>query len=247
MAVTLKNPRELAKMREAGHVVSVVHQRIEEAVAPGITTQDLDDIARDTFAEMGATSLFLGHLGFTGRICASINEEIVHGIPGDRRIEAGDVVKIDVTAELDGYIADAARTVLVGEVTPLARRLRMSAIKALEQALKVARAGERVGAIGREVHAQATRDGFAIARDLAGHGVGRKIHEPPNVLNFDNGARETLTEGLVIAIEPMLTAVPARCVEASDGWTIRTHNRSLAVHEEHTVVITAGRPLVLTA
>ena len=133
-----------------------------------------------------------------------------------------------------------------GDVTPLARRLRLSAIKALERALAVARAGERVAAIGRAVHAQATRDGFAVARELAGHGVGRRIHEPPNVLNFDSGSREKLTDGLVIAIEPMLTAIPARCVEASDGWTIRTHNRALAVHEEHTVVITAGRPLVLT-
>jgi methionyl aminopeptidase len=245
--MSIESPNDLAGMKKVGRVVADVLDTMRRAIRPGLTTGELDAIAAQRLAFHGARSAPRAAYQFPGYTCISVNEEIVHGIPGDRRIEAGDVVKIDVTAELDGYIADAARTVLVGEVTPLARRLRMSAIKALEQALSVARAGERVGAIGRAVHAQATRDGFAIARDLAGHGVGRKIHEPPNVLNFDNGGREKLTDGLVIAIEPMLTAVPARCVEESDGWTIRTHNRSLAVHEEHTVVITAGRPLVLTA
>ena len=234
-------------MKKAGRVVADVLDTMRRAIRPGLTTRELDDIAARRLAFHGARSAPREEYQFPGYTCISVNEEIVHGIPGDRRIEEGDVVKIDVTAELDGYIADAARTVLVGEVTPLAHRLRMSAIKALECALDVARAGERVGAIGRAVSAQATRDGFAVTRELAGHGVGRKIHEPPNVLNFDNGSRVRLTDGLVIAIEPMLTAIPARCVEEADGWTIRTHNRALAVHEEHTVVITAGRPLVLTA
>jgi methionyl aminopeptidase len=245
--MSIESPNDLAGMKKVGRVVADVLDTMRRAIRPGLTTGELDTIAAKRLAFHGARSAPRATYQFPGYTCISVNEEIVHGIPGNRRIEAGDVVKIDVTAELDGYIADAARTVLVGEVTPLARRLRMSAIKALEQALNVARAGERVGAIGRAVHAQATRDGFAIARDLAGHGVGRKIHEPPNVLNFDNGTREKLTDGLVIAIEPMLTAIPARSVEESDGWTIRTHNRALAVHEEHTVVITAGRPLVLTA
>jgi methionyl aminopeptidase len=245
--MSIESPNDLAGMKRVGRVVADVLDTMRRAIRPGLTTGELDAIAARRLALHGARSAPREAYQFPGYTCISVNEEIVHGIPGERRIEAGDVVKIDVTAELDGYIADAARTVLVGEVTPLARRLRMSAIKALEQALKVARAGERVGAIGRAVHTQAIRDGFAIARDLSGHGVGRKIHEPPNVLNFDSGSREQLTDGLVIAIEPMLTAIPARCVEASDGWTIRTHNRSLAVHEEHTVVITTGHPLVLTA
>jgi methionyl aminopeptidase len=245
--MSIESPNDLASMKRVGRVVADVLDTMRRAIRPGLTTRELDAIAARRLAFHGARSAPRMAYQFPGYTCISVNEEIVHGIPGDRRIEPGDVVKIDVTAELDGYIADAARTVLVGDVTPLARRLRMCAIKALEGALAVARAGERVGAIGRAVHAQAMRDGFAIARDLAGHGVGRKIHEPPNVLNFDSGSREQLTDGLVIAIEPMLTAIPARCVEASDGWTIRTHNRALAVHEEHTVVITAGRPLVLTA
>lgn len=245
--MSIESPNDLASMKRVGRVVADVLDTMRRAIRPGLTTRELDAIAARRLAFHGARSAPRMAYQFPGYTCISVNDEIVHGIPGDRRIEPGDVVKIDVTAELDGYIADAARTVLVGDVTPLARRLRMCAIKALEGALAVARAGERVGAIGRAVHAQAMRDGFAIARDLAGHGVGRKIHEPPNVLNFDSGSREQLTDGLVIAIEPMLTAIPARCVEASDGWTIRTHNRALAVHEEHTVVITAGRPLVLTA
>jgi methionyl aminopeptidase len=245
--MSIESPNDLTGMKKVGRVVADVLDAMRRAIRPGLTTGELDAVAARRLAFHGARSAPRESYQFPGYTCISVNEEIVHGIPGERRIEAGDVVKIDVTAELDGYIADAARTVLVGDVTPLARRLRMSAIKALDQALAVARAGERVAAIGRAVHAQATRDGFAIARELAGHGVGRKIHEPPDVLNFDSGSREKLTNGLVIAIEPMLTARPARCVEASDGWTIRTHNRALAVHEEHTVVITAGRPLVLTA
>jgi methionyl aminopeptidase len=245
--MSIETPNDLAGMKKVGRVVADVLETMRQAIKPGLTTGELDEIAARRLAFHGARSAPRMTYQFPGYTCISVNEEIVHGIPGDRRIEAGDVVKIDVTAELDGYIADAARTVLVGEVTPLARQLRTSAIKALESALSVARAGERIGAIGRAVHAQATRDGFAIVRELSGHGVGRKIHEPPNVLNFDSGSREKLTFGLVIAIEPMLTARPARCVEGSDGWTIRTHNHALAAHEEHTVVITAGRPLVLTA
>jgi methionyl aminopeptidase len=245
--MSIESPNDLAGMKRVGRVVADVLDAMRRAIRTGRTTRELDEIAARRLAFHGARSAPRQSYDFPGYTCISVNEEIVHGIPGDRVIQAGDVVKIDVTAELDGYIADAARTVLVGQATPLARKLRASAINALERALAVARAGERVGAIGRAVHAQAMRDGFAVARELAGHGVGRKIHEPPNVPNFDSGSREKLTDGLVIAIEPMLTAIPARCVEGSDGWTIRTHNRSLAVHEEHTVVITAGRPLVLTA
>jgi methionyl aminopeptidase len=245
--MSIESPNDLAGMKRVGRVVADVLETMRRSIRPGLTTRELDTIAAERLAAHGARSAPRMAYQFPGYTCISVNEEIVHGIPGDRVIAAGDVVKIDVTAELGGYIADAARTVLVGDATPLAQRLRQSAIKALEGALAVARAGERVAAIGRAVHAQATRDGFAVARELAGHGVGRRIHEPPNVLNYDSGSREKLTDGLVIAIEPMLTAIPARMVEASDGWTIRTHNRALSVHEEHTVVITAGRPLVLTA
>lgn len=244
--MSIESPNDLASLKRVGRVVADVLDHMQRAIAPGLTTRELDDVAARRLAFHGARSAPREAYQFPGYTCISVNEEIVHGIPGDRRIAAGDVVKIDVTAKLDGYVADAARTVLVGDVTPLARCLRMSAVKALERALAAARAGERIGAIGRAVQAQATGDGFAVVHELAGHGVGRKIHEPPDVLNFDNGSRERLTDGLVIAIEPMLTAVPARCIEESDGWTIRTHNRTLAVHEEHTVVITAGRPLVLT-
>jgi methionyl aminopeptidase len=185
--------------------------------------------------------------GFPGFVCISVNDEIVHGIPGSRRLLAGDVVKIDVTAEGDGYVADAARTVFVGVPSRKAHRLRASAIEALRIAIAAARAGRPVSAIGRAVEQQARADGFSVIRELCGHGVGRRIHEPPNVPNYAAPwSQEMLTEGLVIAIEPMLAETRCHAVQCDDRWTIRTSNGALAVHQEHTVVIQSGAPLILT-
>jgi methionyl aminopeptidase len=213
-----------------------------------MTTSELDAIAAAAMKRLGARSAPQLVYGFPGCTCISVNEEIVHGVPGPRRLAAGDVVKIDVTAEQDGYIADAARTVIIGAGSSVAARLRSCALAALDAALDVARAGERVSVIGRAVEGAARHKGFAVVRELCGHGVGRAIHEPPQVANYeDRHSRDILTDGLVIAIEPMLAARPARPVQCRDGWTLSTHNGSLAVHEEHTVVIQRGRPLVLTA
>src|SRR5262245_2861826 len=187
--MSIESPNDLAGMKRVGRVVADVLETMRRAIRAGLTTGELDAIAARQLEKHGAQSAPRMLYDFPGHTCISVNDEIVHGIPGDRVIAAGDVVKIDVTAELDGYIADAARTVLVGDVTPRARKLRQSAIKALEAALAVARTGERVAAIGRAVHAQAMRDGFAVARELSGHGVGRRIHEPPDVLNYDSGSR----------------------------------------------------------
>jgi methionyl aminopeptidase len=173
----------------------------------------------------------------------------VHGVPGARQLRPGDVVKVDVTAEQGGYIADAARTVILAPADAASVRLRNSAVAALRAGLAAARAGRRVSAIGRAVEDRVRRDGFAVVRELCGHGVGRAIHEEPSVLNYEDPAStDTLTAGLVIAVEPMLAARRARAVQAGDGWTIRTDNGSIAAHEEHTIVIRHGAPpLVVTA
>lgn len=186
--------------------------------------------------------------GFPGDSCISVNDEAVHGIPGSRVLQAGDLVKLDVVAEKDGYMADAAITVGVPPVSDVDRRLMACARAAFGQAMRVARAGNRVCDIGRAVDAEVKRHGFAVLTDLAGHGIGRAIHEPPVVPNhYDWRARQVLTEGLVIAVEPMVAVGNGRVVEDRDGWTIRTADGSMVAHYEHTIVITSGRPVLLTA
>ena len=246
--MSIKSPRDLAGMQCVGRTVALILHEMMAAVCVGMTTTKLDGIGGVAMRRYSARSAPQLTYGFPGFTCISVNDEIVHGVPGDRRLRSGDVVKIDVTAEQGGYIADAARTVFVGAPSPQASRVRASTIAALEAGLTAARAGRRVSVIGRAIEDQARRDGFSVVRELCGHGVGRTIHEPPNVPNYeDRFSRDLLTDGLVIAIEPMLTVEPCRAVQGRDGWTIRTHNGSVAAHEEHTVVIRRDAPLVLTA
>jgi len=216
-------------------------------VRPGITTGELDRIAFRFFEASGARSAPAIVYGFPGHVLISINDEIVHGIPGGRRIAAGDLVSLDVTVEKDGYVADAARSVVVAPGSETAYRLVACAKDAFERALLVARAGARVSEIGRAVEREIRRQHFSVVQGLTGHGVGRTIHEPPSVPNqFDPHQQDMLTEGLVLAIEPMVSAGSGRPVERTDGWTICTRDGSLAAHYEDTVVITRGRPIVLT-
>jgi methionyl aminopeptidase len=246
--MSIESEADLVGMRRIGRIVALILGQMGAAVRQDITTAELDAIGAAAMKRLGARSAPQLTYHFPGFTCISVNDEIVHGVPGDRKLRSGDVVKIDVTAEQDGYIADAARTVIVDGGSATAVRLRACAVAALAAALRVARAGELVSAIGRTVEAHARRDGFAVVRELCGHGVGRRIHEAPEVPNYENWlSKDTLTEGLVIAIEPMLAARPARPVQGADGWTLSTHNGSLAVHEEHTVVIQRDLPLVLTA
>jgi methionyl aminopeptidase len=246
--MSIESQADLVGMRRIGRIVALILQEMCASVRRGMTTSELDAIGATAMKRLGARSAPQLTYGFPGYTCISVNEEIVHGVPGNRQLQPGDVVKIDVTAEHDGYIADAARTVIVDVGSPVAIRLQACAVAALAAALKVAHAGGRVSVIGRAVEAQARRDGFAVVRELCGHGVGRTIHERPDVPNYeDRLSKDALTEGLVIAIEPMLAAMPTRPVQGADGWTLSTHNGSLAVHEEHTVVIRRGEPLVLTA
>jgi methionyl aminopeptidase len=246
--MSIESAGDLAGMQRVGRVVALTIQEMRAAVRIGMTTAKLDAVAASAFRRHGARSAPQLTYGFPGVTCISVNDEIVHGIPGPRRLQAGDVLKIDVTAELGGYIADAATTILIPPVTTKSNHLKQTAVSALRSALSVARRGERVSVIGRAVEAEANRSGFAVVRELCGHGVGRKIHEPPSVPNYENRfSRDMLSEGLVIAVEPMLMESKSNAVEDEDGWTIRTRNGCFAVHEEHTVMITNGVPTILTA
>ena len=235
-------------LREAGRIVRLVLDALEHAAQPGVTTGALDGIAAGLFAGHGARSAPALIYGFPGSVLISVNDEVVHGIPGARRLRAGDVVKLDVTVEKDGYMADAARTVVLAGGDGDALRLRACAHAAFERAMSVARAGALVRDIGRAIEREVRRRGFSVIPDLSGHGIGRTIHEEPTVPNYYDGRqRDVLTAGLVLAVEPIISSGSGRVVTDRDGWTIRTRDGSLAAHYEHTIVITGGAPVLLTA
>jgi methionyl aminopeptidase len=247
MAITIKNEREIGLMREASQAVALVHSRIEAAIAPGVTTKDLDDIARDTLAEVGAESLFLGHLGFTGRICSSINEEIVHGIPGKRILREGDIISIDVGARVGGYCGDSAWTYPVGTISDEARHLLESTEKALYLGIEQAVPGARLNAIGHAVEQYADSQGLGLVREYGGHGIGREMWEDPHVPNHgDPNSGPRLRAGMTLAIEPMLNIGGDETLQLSDGWTVITADRTLSAHFEHTIAIQEAGPEILT-
>ncbi len=246
--MSIETPADLAALRRVGHITRLALDALERNVRAGVTTAQLDAVAAALFAKHGARSAPAMVYKFPGHVLISINDEIVHGVPGPRMLERGDLVKLDVTVEKDGYIADAARSVIVGPATDTATRLVACVRAAFRAAASVARAGTRVNEIGRAVQDEVRRHGFAVVHGLSGHGVGRTIHEEPTVPNtYDRWQKDVLTEGLVITIEPMITAGSSRPVEAADGWTIRTSDGSLSAHHEHTLVITRQEPLILTA
>ena len=246
--MSINEPEELEALRAAGAVVRRVLEAMKREVRPGVTTAQLDAIGAAVMAENGARSAPATVYKFPGSNCISLNEEAVHGVPGQRELRPGDLLKLDVTIEKDGFMADAAETVPVGEVTLEAQRLIACARRAFEKAMLVARAGFRVSEIGRAVEREVRRDGFSVIRELGGHGIGRTIHEQPRIPNYpDPEARQILTEGLVITIEPILAESTRYGELQDDGWTIRTADGSLSAHYEHTIVITKGAPLLLTA
>lgn len=246
--MTIQSAADLAGLQRAGHLVARTLAEMRGAVRPGITTAALDDLAARFARAEGARSAPQLAYDFPGFTCISVNDEIVHGIPGPRVLRGGDVVKLDVTLELEGYIADAAVTVLVPPADRTARALQRCARQAFSSALRSARAGTTLADLGGAVEREVRRHGFAVVRELSGHGVGRRIHESPSVPNFrDPGTRGVLTPGLVIALEPMITPRPTRAVDGGDGWTLRTESGAPAAHHEHTIVIRAGAPLVITA
>ncbi|MGH2450913.1 MAG: type I methionyl aminopeptidase [Candidatus Limnocylindria bacterium] len=246
--VTLKAPEEVATMRAAGRVVAEMLRACAAAARPGSTTADLDRLAAEVLRRRGATSSFLGYYGYPATICTSVNQEIVHGIPGKRRLREGDIVGIDAGAIVDGWHADAAITVPVGRVSPEVERLIATAREALRRGIAAARVGGRLGDIGAAVQSYVEGEGFSVVRNYVGHGIGRRMHESPQVPNYGRpGQGRPISDGLCIAIEPMVNAGGPETRLLEDRWTVVTADGRLSAHFEHTVACTTEGPLVLTA
>ncbi len=246
--MSIETPEELDHLKAAGRVVANAIRAMRRHVRPGITTHELDVIGARVFEHAGARSGPRLDYGFPGTNCISVNDEAVHGIPGNRRLRKGDLVKLDVTAELDGFYADACVSIPVGEAPRSIVKLAAASRTALTRALAAARAGVPINHVGRVIQSSVQSDGYSVCADLMGHSIGRRIHEPPNIPNYDApGFDQPLTEGLVITIEPIIAAGAGAVRDGGDGWTITTCDGSYSAHSEHTIVITAGAPLVLTA
>lgn len=246
--MTIDGPEDLEGLQRSGAVVAEARDAMLAAVEPGISTGELDAVGRRVLRSHGARSAPRLAYGFPGSTCISVNDEAAHGIPSTTRIlNAGDLVNIDVSAELDGYWTDTGASAAVGEVAPLARRLLDATDEAQRAGMAAARAGRPISRVGRAVERCARRRGFNVVENLCGHGVGRSIHEEPSVPGVETRDRQTLWEGLVIAVEPFLTTGSTYAVTDDDGWTLRMTDRCLVAQFEHSIVVTDGAPIVLTA
>lgn len=241
-------------MRKAGRVVALIQKRIREAIEPGVTTRELDRLAREVLKQNGAEPSFLNYAPvpgvrpFPATICTSINEEIVHGIPGPRTLLEGDLVKIDAGAVVEGFHGDGATTIVVGEGTEAANALVETTRTSLERGIKAAQSGSRVGDIGAAIEGFVLPLGYELVREYTGHGIGRRLHEPPQVPNYGHaGTGMKLRAGMTIAIEPMVNIGSWQTETLEDGWTVVTADRSLSAHFEHTIAITEQGPEILTA
>lgn len=245
--IILKSAREIEFIKAAGAIAAQAHKLVEQAIRPGVTTGELDAIARRHIEKCGAEPSFLGYMGYPATINASVNDEVVHGIPGDRELKNGDIVSIDLGAKYKGYHSDCARTHAVGEVTPEAKRL----IRVTEQAFFAGVAefkeGSRLVSISAAVQKTAEDAGFSVVRELVGHGIGQNLHEEPNVPNFVGRSKgPRLQIGMVLAIEPMVNYGAKETYTKEDGWTVCTRDASLSAHYEHTVALTENGPVILT-
>ncbi len=237
----------MSLMRQAGRVVAEIHEKTTQAARPGVTTADLDAVAREVIEKRGARSNFLNYHGFPAVICTSPNHVIVHGIPGDYVLKEGDIISIDAGAIIEGWHADAAVTVPVGEVDDTAARLMEVTRRSLEEAITQTVAGKHLGDIGSAVETVAVASGFSVVREYVGHGIGTAMHEEPPVHNFGQPGRGVkIKEGYVLAIEPMVNAGGPETETLDDGWTVVTKDRALSAHFEHTVAVTDDGPEVLT-
>jgi len=245
--MVLKQREQIAAMRAAGKIVADTLALVAEAVRPGVTTAELDEIAERYIRNAGATPAYKGYRGFPATICASINEEVVHGIPGPRRLQEGDIISIDVGARYRGYYGDATITVPVGQIDPEAQRLLDVCRESLEIGIAQARAGHRLTDISAAIQQHVERNGFSVIRDLYGHGIGRKLHEDPLLPHYGKpGQGPVLRPGLVLTIEPMISAGAPEWRTLDDQWTVVTLDGSLAAQFEHTVAITDNGPEILT-
>ncbi|RKG71306.1 type I methionyl aminopeptidase [Corallococcus sp. CA054B] len=246
--VELKSPDEIALMRDAGRIVCEILDELEKAVAPGVSIWELDVLAEQLIAKKGARSAFKGYHGFPGVLCASVNQEVVHGIPDrKRRLVAGDLMKLDFGVVYRGFFGDSARTVPVGKVTPEAQALVDATRQSLEKAIQVMQPGNRIGDIGHAVQSHVEARGFSVVRDFTGHGIGRKLHEPPQVPNYGQaGSGMKLRPGMVLAVEPMVNQGTPDVEVLEDEWTAVTVDGKLSAHFEHTILISERGPEVLT-
>ena len=235
-------------MREAGRITARALRLVGECIRPGVTTAELDAVALQAIREEGAEPAFLGYHGFPASICTSLNRQVVHGIPGKMRVQAGDILSIDIGAICDGYYGDMARTFAVEPVSELASRLMDATRRALEAGIAACEPGRHLYDVSNAVQTVAEDAGFSVVREYVGHGIGQAMHEEPNVPNYGPaGKGPVLKEGMVFAIEPMVNAGGAAVESLDDGWTVVTQDGSLSAHFEHTVAVTSVGPLILTA
>ena len=247
MSIIIKSDEEIATMREAGKIVAEVLRILSEKVKPGMKTKELDILAESELKRLGARPSFKGYRGFPANLCVSVNDEIVHGIPGDRVLNDGDIVSLDFGAIYNGFQGDAAVTVAVGRVSPEARRLIDTTRAALETGIAAARAGATLGDVSAAIQQHAESRGYSVVREYTGHGIGREMHEDPQIPNFGSpGTGPVLKKGMTLALEPMLCCGDWRTRVADDRWTVLTADGSLAAHFEHTIAVDDNEPEVLT-
>ena len=248
MAIMIKTPQEIAKMRRSGEVLQKVHQAVRQAVAPGATTMDLENVAARKIAELGAQPAFKGYHGYPACLCTSVNDEVIHGIPSAKKILAeGDIVSVDCGVILDGFYSDAAVTIPVGRLAQAARKLLDVTQQSLDAAIQEVQVGATIGDIGAAVQEAVEANSFSVVRDFVGHGIGKSMHEDPQIPNYGTrGKGPKLRAGMVLAIEPMVNAGAAEVRVLEDGWTAVTVDGAWSAHFEHTVAVTENGPIILT-
>lgn len=248
MAIIIKTPAELEKMRAANRLAAQIRDALATRLAPGMTTADLAELAATMIKDAGAKSAFLGYRGFPGVICTSVNNEVVHGIPSPkRRIQCGDIVSVDIGVILNGFVGDTAKTIMLGVTDPEILRLIRTGDEALAAGIAAARYGNRLGDISNAIEKVIRKAGFAIVEDFVGHGVGRSLHEDPQIPNYGPAGRgPKLKSGMTFAIEPMINMISPDVEVLADGWTVLTRDRRPSCHVEHTIAIREGDPEILT-
>ena len=245
--IVLKSQQEIAYMREAGRIVAETLELIRQAVKPDVTTQELDRIADEYIRERGAIPAFKGYNGFPGSICASVNEEVVHGIPGPRKLKNGDIISVDIGTLINGFYGDAAMTFPVGEVAPEVAQLLKVTEESLYKGIAQAVADQRLYDISHAVQIHAEEFGYGVVRDYVGHGIGRKMHEDPQIPNYGAPGRgPRLKPGMTLAIEPMTNMGTYEVKTLRDNWTVITRDKKWSAHFEHTIAVTDGEPEILT-
>jgi methionyl aminopeptidase len=248
MPIIIKSEDEIAAIREAGRIVAQVLEILAKEVQPGLVEKELDRIVRREFAARGATPTFLGYRGYPASVCVSVNDELVHGIPDERVLREGDIVSIDLGATYKGFVGDSAITLGVGQISAETKRLIRVTERALKKGIAAARAGVPLGAISHAIQTEAEGEGFSVVREYVGHGVGRDMHEEPQIPNFGPPDRgPILKRGMVLALEPMVNVGDWRTKRHDDNWTVSTLDGSLSAHFEHTIAITDGDAQIMTA